>query len=95
MKGKKIFIALLTLFLFTSASYNTKAKTFGQLKEELKQEENNLGQNNQQKQLTEEQIKQVNSNITQNRKDIENITTEVKIIHNIITYIVHITNKIG
>ncbi len=78
MKGKKIFITLLTLFLFTSASYNTKAKTFGQLKEELKQEENNLGQNNQQKQLTEEQIKQVNSNITQNRKDIENITTEVK-----------------
>ena len=52
MKGKKIFITLLTLFLFTSASYNTKAKTFGQLKEELKQEENNLGQNNQQKQLS-------------------------------------------
>lgn len=81
MKGKKIFIVLLTIFLFTSASYKTNAKTFGELKKELETEEQNLEQNNQKKQLTEEQIKQVNQNIAQNRKDIETITAEVKTLN--------------
>lgn len=81
MKGKKIALILLTIFLFTSASYKTKARTFGELKQELIDEENNLTQNNQKKQLTEEQITKVKADIDKNRTDIENITSEVKTLN--------------
>lgn len=78
---KKIPIILLLLFLFTSAVTNTNARTFGELKKELETEISNLKNNEAQKQLTEEEIKKVNSSITANRNEIDKITKEVKTLN--------------
>lgn len=78
MKIKKLVLVLFIMFLFTSTSNTTKAKTFGQLKNELAQEEKNLNENKEKKQLTETQIQQVKTNIETTRNEIEKITTDIK-----------------
>ena len=84
---KIISFILLLGFMFTSTYKQNmvEAKTFGELKEELEEEEQRLRDNQNQQSLTKDQMEQVNSkiatiqnNIKQTYRDIENLEAEIE-----------------
>jgi peptidoglycan hydrolase CwlO-like protein len=91
-KIKKIFTFLLILscmFYFSYTGSLVEAKTFGELKAELKEEEEELRNNKNQQALTKEEMASVNSKITtiQNNiqatyRDIENLSAEIESLQN-------------
>lgn len=78
---KKIFqIMMVTVFIiptFTTPVTNVKAKTLGQLKQELDEKQNELNANKQQQQLTEQQISDINSKITSIKSQISQTYTDI------------------
>lgn len=83
-----IIINILLISYFVLAN-SIKAKTLGDLKDELKKTQEEYNKNEEQKALTEEEIKQTNSeivtikkNISQTYTDIENIQNEIANLYN-------------
>lgn len=92
---KKIIITIFSLSILSvmviSAFLDTKAnaKTFGEFKQELAEEQQALSENKQQQKLTEEQMKKVNdkiatiqANIKKTYRDIDNLTAEIESLNN-------------
>lgn len=87
-KVRKVLGITLILAIMLSSSmipYHVEAKTFGQLKQELKEQEAALRNNQQQQSLTEEQMQEVNQkiaaiqeNIKKTYHDIENLNAEIE-----------------
>lgn len=84
---KVIFHLFLVAIMITSSFLQSRveAKTFGQLKKELEEEQQALRNNKQQQSLTEEQMKTVNKkidtiqeNIKKTYRDIDNLTAEIE-----------------
>ena len=84
---KKIIIGMFILLLVTHPIFlgTAKAQTLGQLKDELKQKENEYNQNKINQALTEQEISAVNASIESIKKqisqtyiDIDNLTIEIE-----------------
>lgn len=92
---KKVITTILSLGIFSvmvfASFFDTKAnaQTFGELKQELADEQRKLSENKQQQNLTEEQMEKVNSkiatiqeNIKKTYRDIDNLTAEIETLNN-------------
>lgn len=91
---KKYFTWFGVLFLIGTMIFSTmvqskvEAKTFGELKQELKEQEDALNQNQQQQNLTEEQMKKIDekiatiqNNIKKTYRDIDNLSAEIETLN--------------
>lgn len=90
MKSKILgSILVIGLIVYSSVSCKVEAKTFGELKNELINEEEEMRKNKQNQSLTEKEMQQVNkrivtiqANIKQTYRDIENLEAEIEELNN-------------
>ena len=92
---KKIITTIFSLSIFSIMLFCTfldtkaNAKTFGEFKQELADEQRRLSENKQQQKLTEEQMENINNkianiqlNIKKTYRDIDNLTAEIETLDN-------------
>ncbi len=90
IKKISVFILLISFMIFSSIQQSkVEAKTFGELKQELADEEKALNENQQKQNLTEQQMQDINSkiatiqaNIKKTYRDIDNLTAEIETLNN-------------
>jgi len=83
------FSIVATMVTFSFFDTKANAKTFGEFKQELADEQRRLSENKQQQKLTEEEMERVNnkiatiqSNIKKTYRDIDNLTAEIETLNN-------------